>query len=199
MGHSFLRHIQRTRLIVHLLDGSSEDVLADFSQINSELALYDARLGEKAQIVVFNKIDLLEAQARWPGVREALRERGVEAIAISAVTQQNTRELIQQAFQVMSTLPDEVFTEPVTERPVYELEDDEVTFEIIREDKHTFRVSGKRIERAAAMTYWDYEESILRFQKILETLGIVKALKNAGVQPGDTVFIATYELEWSDE
>jgi GTPase len=199
LGHSFLRHIQRTRLIIHMLDGSSEQVLADFSQINSELALYDERLGEKKQIVVFNKMDLPDAQARFPEIEAALSEKGVEVMSISAATQQNVADLVKRVFQVMSTLPDEMFTEPVTESPVYDLKDDELVFEITREGDQKFRVSGKRIERAAAMTYWDYEESIARFQRILETLGISKALEKEGVKAGDTVFIGSHELEWSDE
>src|SRR5262249_30928060 len=76
LGHSFLRHVQRTRVLVHLLNGASENPLADFSQINSELALFDERLAEKPQIVVFTKMDLPEAQARWPEVEAALKARG---------------------------------------------------------------------------------------------------------------------------
>jgi GTP-binding protein len=199
LGHSFLRHIQRTRLIIHMLNGENEHVLADYSQINSELALYDERLGEKKQIVVFNKMDLPDAQTRFPEIEAALSEQGIEVMSISAATQQNVADLIKRVFQVMSTLPDEMFTEPVTERPVYDLKDDELVFEITREGNQKFRVSGKRIERAAAMTYWDYEESIARFQRILETLGISEALEKEGVKAGDTVFIGKHELEWSDE
>jgi GTPase len=73
-----------------------------------------------------------------------------------------------------------------------------MTFEIARQPDGSFRVSGARIERAAAMTYWDYEEAVLRFQKILETLGISDALEEAGIQVGDTVYIGSHELEWSD-
>jgi GTP-binding protein len=199
LGHSFLRHVQRTRLLIHMLDGATDTVLADYSQINTELALFDENLGEKPQIVVFNKIDLPDAQARWPEVQRALLQRGVEVIPISAATHQNTGDLVKRVFQVMSTLPDEIFTEPVTERPVYDLSDDEMAFDVTRKGTNGFRVSGRRIERAAAMTYWDYEEAVARFQQILETLGVSRALEEAGVQPGDTVYIGNHELEWSDE
>ena len=199
LGHSFLRHIQRTRLLIHMLDGATDTALADYSQINTELALFDENLAKKQRIVVFNKIDLPEAQARWPEVQRTLRQYGVEAIPISAATHQNTGDLINKIFQVMSTLPDEIFTEPVTERPVYDLSDDELVFDIISESKNSFRVSGRRIERAAAMTYWDYEEAVARFQQILEAMGVSKALEAAGVQPGDTVYIGDHELEWSED
>jgi GTP-binding protein len=182
-----------------MLDGATDTVLADYSQINTELALFDENLAKKPQIVVFNKIDLPEAQARWPDVQRVLQQRGVEVIPISAATHQNTDDLVKKIFQVMSTLPDEIFTEPVTERPVYDLADDEMAFDVTRKGTNSFRVSGRRIERAAAMTYWDYAEAVARFQQILETLGVSKALEEAGVQPGDTVYIGNHELEWSDE
>jgi GTPase len=196
LGHSFLRHVQRTRMLIHLLDGSSEDPLADYSQINSELALYDPRLKERPKIVVLNKMDLPDVQARWPEIEKALKARGVQPLAISAAVQQNIQELIQRVFQTISMLPDEPVHE-VVETPVYELEEDDF-FEVTRDEHGDFHVKGKRIERAAAMTYWDYDEAVQRFQRILETLGITRALEEAGVQPGDTVYIGDYELEWSD-
>jgi GTP-binding protein len=76
LGHSFLRHIQRTRVLIHLLDGADENPLADFNQINAELALFDERLGQKPQIVVLNKMDLPEAQQHWPQIEAALQARG---------------------------------------------------------------------------------------------------------------------------
>ncbi|MEQ8674406.1 MAG: GTPase ObgE [Aggregatilineales bacterium] len=198
LGHAFLRHVQRTRLLVHVLDGSSESVLADYSQINSELALYDENLADKPQIVVFNKIDLPEAQARWGEVEAELKKRGVEPLQISAATQGNIRELIQQVFHAYSELPE---LEPIVdsdEIPLYEMPEDDMTFEVEREFEGVYRVSGKRVERAAAMTYWDYEEAVLRFQNILEALGVSSALETAGVKAGDTVYIGDHELEWTD-
>ncbi|TLN27488.1 GTPase ObgE, partial [bacterium] len=89
LGFAFLRHVQRTRVLIHLLDGLSEDPLADYSQINSEMALFDPNLGTKPQIVAFNKMDLPDVQERWPGIKKALAERGVEAMPISAATNEN--------------------------------------------------------------------------------------------------------------
>ncbi|MBI1280229.1 MAG: GTPase ObgE [Anaerolineaceae bacterium] len=197
LGHSFLRHVQRTRVLVHLLNGASEDPIADYSQINSELALYDEKLAEKPQIVVFTKMDLPEAQERWLQVKAFLNTRGVEPISISAATQQNIKPLIQRIFATVDALPP-VEQVPVAETPLYELPEEEVVFTIVREDTGVYRVSGRRIERAASMTHWDYEDAIMRFQQILETLGISAALEEAGVQVGDTVYIGDYELEWAD-
>ncbi len=197
LGHSFLRHVQRTRVLVHLLNGASENPIADYSQINSELALYDERLAEKPQIVVFTKMDLPEAQERWPEVKAFLNKQGIEPMSISAATQQNVKDLIQRVFATVDALPPVEIT-PIEEKPVYELAEEEVVFNIVREDNGAYRVVGRRIERAASMTHWDYEDAVMRFQDILETLGVSAALVEAGVQVGDTVYIGDYELEWAD-
>jgi GTP-binding protein len=84
------------------------------------------------------------------------------------------------------------------EVPVYGLGEDDMTFKVSRRPDGSFQVSGKRIERAAAMTYWDYEDALMRFQRILEAMGVSEALINAGVQVGDTVYIGEIELEWGE-
>jgi GTPase len=197
LGFSFLRHVQRTRALVHLLNGASENPLADYNQINVELALYDERMAHKPQLVVYNKMDLPEAQERWPEVEKALKARGVEPIAISAATQQDVRSLVQRILQLVDSLPKEVVPPPA-EMAVYELPQEEIPFMVAREEEGVYRVSGKRIERAAAMTYWDNDDAILRFQNILEALGVSNALEEAGVQVGDTVYIGDHELEWTE-
>ncbi len=196
LGHAFLRHVQRTRVLIHLLDGLSDDPFADFNQINAELALFDANLGERPQIVVLNKMDLPDVQRRWEGLRQALQARGHDVMAISATTHEQVDQLVDRVFALLDSLPADS-TEEVVEAPVYRLEDD-IPFTIIRGDSGAYHVTGERIERAAAMTYWDYEEAVQRFQRTLEVLGITEALEQAGVQTGDTVFIGEYELEWGE-
>jgi GTP-binding protein len=196
LGHDFLRHIQRTRVLVHLLDGAAEDPLADFHQINTELALFDDRLGEKPQIVVVNKMDLPQTQEYWPLIRDELKKLGYDPMNISAATHQNVRAVINRAVQALDALPDE---EPeVAELPVYQLGENPLAFTVSREPDGSFRVAGRRIERAVAMTYWDYDQAVTRFQRILESMGITAALEEAGVKSGDTVFIGDMELEWGD-
>ena len=198
LGHAFLRHIQRTRVLVHLLDGAGDDPLADYNQINVELSLFDDKLAEKPQIVVFNKMDLPQAQEQWPKIESELKKRGVQPLAISAATQHNVQSLIQEMFRVIDSLPEQEVRLVSDEAPVYALPEDEVPFEIKRADDASFHVTGKRIERAAAMTYWDYDEAIARFQTILETLGVTQALEDAGVKAGDTVYVGDFELEWTE-
>ncbi|MGB7338546.1 MAG: GTPase ObgE [Phototrophicaceae bacterium] len=198
LGHAFLRHVSRCRVLIHVIDGMSDDPVADFNQINTELSLYDKTMSEKPQIVVFNKMDLLEAQEYFPLVEEELKKRGVEIMPISAVAQQNINQLIQRAFYEISQLPDLNADEELYEMPVYELDDDAPIFTLNKTDEGIYIVTGERIERAAAMTYWDYDQAVLRFQKILSLLGVSAALREAGVEPGDTVFIGKHELEWAD-
>lgn len=194
LGDTFLRHIQRTRVLIHLLDGLTEDPLLDFAQINSELALFDPGLAEKPQVVALNKLDLAEVQARWPEIEAALKEKGQEPMAISAVSGQNVSTLLYRALELLRETPEPT---EVAEMPVYRFEEDPRHFEISR-TLSGWRVSGEAIERAAAMTYWEYDQSIRRFQRILDSLGITEALREAGVQPGDSVEIGDYELEWHD-
>lgn len=196
LGHEFLRHIQRTRVLIHLLDGSAEDPVADFHQINTELALFDERLGQKPQVIGVNKMDLPQTQERWPAIRDQLQKLGYDPIPISAATHDNVRPLLYRALQTLDTLPEEPREE--VELALYQLEENPLAFTITREADGAFRVSGKRIERAVAMTYWDYDQAVNRFQRILESMGIVDALKEAGVKPGDSVFIGDMELEWED-
>jgi GTPase len=196
LGHDFLRHIQRTRVLIHLLDGMGEDPLLDFAQINSELALFDPALGRKPQVVALNKMDLPEVQARWPDVEKELNRRGYKAFAISAVSGENVRPLLYRASQLLEETKQEYEIEE-DERPVYRPETDPREFNIQQVDEG-FRVSGAAIERAAAMTYWEHDQSVRRFQRILQTLGIEEALRKAGVKEGDTVFIGDYELEWAE-
>lgn len=197
LGHAFLRHVQRTRMIIHVLDGSSDDPVADYNQIKSELALFDDRLADRPEIVVINKLDLPDVREYLPLMQEQLAERGlVDTLAISALTRENVTGLIQRVFEMSPQSPD-LFLHPAGELPKYELEDSDVSFEINQENS-VYYVNGAGIERAAAMTYWDYEEAVARFQKTLETLGIAQALQAAGVQDGDTVYVGEYELEWSE-
>lgn len=197
LGHAFLRHVQRCRVLIHVLDGISSDPLADFNQINTELALYDENLAKKTQIVVFNKIDLPDAQAMLALLEDQIKERGIDLIPISAATRQNIDTVIQRAFYEVAQLP------PLEDAPAemlrtYGLDEEAPIFTLEKTEDNVYVVRGERIERAAAMTYWDYDQAVLRFQKILEILGITAALEAAGVQPGDTVYIGEHELEWSD-
>jgi GTP-binding protein len=193
LGHQFLRHVERTRLLIHLLDGAGTDPLADYEAINRELEQFSERLAAKPQIAVLNKMDLPDAQAWWPLVQESMRDRGVEVHAISAVSREGVRELMQRTLALLRTLPP---SEPVAEAPaVFRPAEREEAFTIER-DLDDWRVRGVQIERIAAMTPFVLPEAAARFQRQLRAMGVVEALERAGVQPGDMVHIGEHELEW---
>ncbi len=198
LGDQFLRHVERCRVLIHLLNGLSPDPVGDWEAINQELELFNPRLAAKPQIVAFNKMDLPEVRERWPEVRQALLDRGVEdPMAISAATGEGVPALLQRVLSLLDRLPKE--PEAVAEEPrVFRPEPDEAEFTIER-DGDVWRVKGKRVERAAAMTNWEYYEAVQRFQRILEAMGVTQALEEAGVQDGDTVIIGDTELVWGDQ
>jgi GTP-binding protein len=195
LGHEFLRHVERTRVLIHLLDGSAADPLEDWAMINQELAMYDSHLEGKPQLVVLNKMDLPDAVAWEPLIAERMEEEDLPFFSISAVTGQEVRQMLGRARQMLDETP---LPQPVVEtRLVLRPEPDEESFEILREAEG-WRVKGKRIERIAAMTYWEFEATTRRFQQFLDNMGISKALVEAGVNEGDTVFIGDETLEWSE-
>jgi len=196
LGHDFLRHIQRTRVLIHILDGLSEDPVADYSQINSELSLFDPNLAKKPQLVALNKIDQPEVQARLAEIQKKFKKLKVELMTISALARTNTRDLLIKAHQKLADAP--ALEEVELPLPVYRPKEDPREFAVTREGGNEWRISGVAIERAASMTYWQHDGSVRRFQKIMETLGVDEALRKAGVQEGDTVAIGEFELEWQE-
>ncbi len=192
LGHQFLRHVERTRLLIHLLDGASADPLADFEKINEELALFNPQLARKPQVVVLNKMDLPQAQELWPRIRREMKTLGLEAMSISAVTGQGVPALLRRLVDLLNSLPRK--TPVVEEVKVFRLEEEE-PFNIIQEEDG-WRVQGAEIERVVAMTNWEYDEAVMRFQRIMEAMGVSAALEEAGIKVGDTVRIGDVELEW---
>lgn len=197
LGFEFLRHVQRTRVLIHLLDGLSQDPVADYSQINTEMSLFDPNLTRKPQIVAVNKIDQPEARERLPELKRQLKKRGVNHVwEISALARTNVRELLLAAVQKLAETP--ALTEVEAPLPVYRPPEDPKEFTLRRESDGSWRVSGTAIERAAKMTYFEHPGSLRRFQKLMETLGVDDALRKAGVEEGDTVLIGEFEFEWQE-
>ena len=195
LGHDFLRHIQRTRVLIHMIDGLAEDPLADFSQINNELSLFDTKLGDKPQIVVLNKIDQPDVQERLKAIKASFKKQKVELITASAMARTNTRDILIAAYRKLGEMPVEEVEETL---PVYKPDVDPNLFEVTQEETDKWRITGVAIERSAKMTYWEHDGSIRRFQKLMERLGVDKALREAGIQEGDTVYVGSFELEWKD-
>jgi GTP-binding protein len=204
LGHEFLRHIQRTRLLIHMLDGASpdRDPWQDFQSINKELREYDVRLAERPQIVVLNKIDLPEAQEKWETVKSHAEAAGYPVFAISAAAQQGTDELMQYASRRLREIQQEE-AERAAAQPFAEMEgpvlrpQPEDAFTVSKENG-VFVVRGRRVERAVGMTKQESEESMDRLQITLAKMGVTKALEEAGVKVGDTVRFGKVELYWGE-
>jgi GTP-binding protein len=195
LGTAFLRHIQRTKVLIHVIDGGSEDPLVDFSQVNTELALFDEHLASKPQVVAINKIDLPQVRERVPELQRAFEKKGLRPLTISALARTGLRDLLHDALQLLQSSR----IEPVEEAlPEYRAETDAVTYEILRDPDGAWRVTGRAVERAAEMTYWEYDEAVRRFQGLLERVGVEDDLRQAGVKEGDIVRIGEHELEWQD-
>ncbi|GIN22663.1 MAG TPA: GTPase ObgE [Bacillus bacterium] len=205
LGHQFLRHVERTRVIVHVIDMSAaegRDPYEDFITINEELEKYNLRLMERPQIIVANKMDMPEAEGNLEEFQAKLQE-DYPIFPISALTRQGLRQLlfaIADKLEVTPEFPlyDEIDIEKAVNRVVYKHEETEVPFTITRAPDGSFVVSGARVERLFKMTDFSREESVRRFARQLRSLGVDNALRQRGAKDGDTVRLLDYEFEFLD-
>jgi len=204
LGHEFLRHIDRTRLLIHMLDGASleRDPWQDFQTINQELREYDERLAARPQIVVLNKMDLPEAQERWPALKAKAEAAGYPVFAISAAAHQGTDELMQYTVRRLHEIRQEEAERAASEintdmtGPVLRpLPDDAFT---VTKEKGVYIVRGKRVGRLVSMTDLENEEGMDRLQVTMAKMGVTKALEEAGVKVGDVVRFGKVELYWGE-
>jgi GTP-binding protein len=195
LGHAFLRHVERTRVLVHVVDGSGRDPEWDHGVIRDELEAHDPALLEKPMLVVFNKLDVPAAQEGWPAFRQARERASQDAIAVSAITGEGIPALRERLATLLPSLDDLGAPPEPAGVVVHRPEGMSDGFVVDREDG-AFRVRGKRIERIAAQTNFEVEESAERFQRDLARLGIDAELRRAGIAPGDLVRIGASELEW---
>eukprot|EP00877_Chromochloris_zofingiensis_P006026 jgi/Chrzof1/1677/Cz10g16250.t1 len=216
LGHHFLRHVQRCRALVHVIDGSSPDPIGDFKAINLELELFNPELTDKPQVVAYNKTDLPDSGDYWEFVQEYLvEEEGVDPahiFPISAVTGRGVTDLVRAVRKVVDELgPAAIAMETDalnrTELPrrLTDIRMDDFSIEhdpaiSLPGGRKVYIVQGQAIERFTQMTNWNYYEAVKRFQRILEVSGINEALRKAGIQEGDTVVLGEEsEFVWSDE
>ena len=212
LGHQFLRHCQRCKVLVHVIDGTSPDPLGDFDAIQTELRLFSPALAGKPQVVAYNKMDVPDSSDYWDEIQVGLRERGVldeDILAMSAVAQVGVSEVVRRVRRVLDDLPAEdetaeaVITSGEVERDALRRADARIgEFSIEEQPGFTprvFIVRGEAIERFAQMTDWSYYEATRRFQGVLDAAGITKALRAKGIEEGDTVVIGDMEFEHSDE
>ena len=195
LGHAFLRHVARTRVLVHVVDGADRDPAWDYEVIREELRAHDPELLEKPIVVVYNKVDLVAAKENWVAFRDHRHREGVPVLPVSAETGEGLEALREELGLILPSA--DVFDLPPEAAGVvvHRIEPADLGFEVAREGE-AFRVRGRRIERLVAQTNFDNEESAERFQRDLARLGVDAALRKAGVVPGDSVRIGRTELEW---
>jgi len=192
LGEEFLRHIERTRLIVHVVDLAREEPLADIAVVDAELAAYGRGLMDRPRLFALNKVDLFDGRARAADIASAL---GPDAIAISAATGEHVAELLRRIF---ATCPPRavVAAAPATERRIaFAGRSRDWT---VKKEKDGFRVQGDRVERLATGLDWESPDAAAYFQRLLQKNGIERELRRLGVSDGDTVRIGAKELEWSE-
>ena len=198
LGLQFLRHIERTRLLLHVIDVSGTEgrnPVEDFKVINEELKQYSEKLAKRKQIIVANKIDSMQDESLYKELEKMAKEKGIEIFKISAVTGEGLKELLTRVTEVLKILPKEEIVE-IKQRKVYTLEEKQ-EFTITKEDG-MFIVDGPGVQRIMRRVNLEDNESMHYFQKCLEELGVNEALKEAGVKEGDTVKVVDWELEWYD-
>ena len=196
LGHAFLRHVERTRILIHVVDGSGRDPAWDHDVIREELRAHDPALLEKPMLVAFNKLDRPTAVEAWPAFRAARLAAGEDVLAISAVKGTGL-EALRERIAALLPSGDELGAPPEPAGVVvHRIEAMGDGFSVERLEDGAFRVRGKRIERIAAQTNFTVEESAERFQRDLAKLGIDTELRRAGIVTGDLVRIGATELEW---
>ena len=199
LGIQFLRHVERTRLLLHVIDiagTEGRDPVDDFNKINEELKKYSEKLAGRKQIIVANKADSMQNENNYKELEKLAKEKGIEIFKISAVTGDGLKELFNHVAEEIKKLPKEDIVEP-EERMVYTLEEEEEPFTIIRNNDE-FTVEGPAIDRLMARVNTEDSESLAYLQRMLKKLGIDDALRKKGVKEGDTVNILDWVFEWYD-
>lgn len=196
LGHDFLRHIERTKILIHVIDVSGiegRDPIEDYEKINAELAKYSEKLSRKQQIVAANKIDLLGDSDNLERLVDYMAAHGVEVYPICAMTGEGMDKLLERVW----TMLEEYVEEPdeTTEEVVYKAQN-KPDFEVKRDDDGAFVITGARIENLVAMTNFDDDQSLRRFQRIWRYMELDKLLQEHGIQDGNTVRIYSMEFEY---
>ncbi len=194
LGHDFLRHIERTRVIIHMVDAASvegRDPVEDIYAINRELEAYNPEIAARPQIIAANKIDAIWEEENSPvdRIRQEFEPKGIKVCPISAVSGQGLKELMYEVQRILDTMEDKpvVFEQEFFPEEMFVQENLPYTVERSAEEPDTYLVEGPRIEKMLGYTNLDSEKGFAFFQKFLKDTGILEELEKAGIQEGDTV------------
>lgn len=202
LGIEFLRHVERTKLLLHVIDVSGSegrDPVEDYRVINKELKKFSERLASKKQIVVANKVDVMQDETGLEKLKAVCEAEGVELLEISAVSQLGTEELVDRVYNVLQDMPEEnvIVEDESFEEITLETEKLDDTFYISKENGE-YVVTGKPIERLMKKVNVGNLESLQYLHRVLKSMGVIKELENMGINPGDTVDILGYKLEYEE-
>lgn len=198
LGHEFLRHIERSRVLIHVLDiagSEGRDPLSDFEIINNELEIYSPALAQKKQIVAGNKIDLITNQTELEKIKQQIESKGYSFFPICTLTGEGIKPLLEKAWSILQETETTTFDNQ-EKAIVYELPQNEFKIEY---DGHVYSVIGKRVEKLVAMTDFDNSVSLRRFNKAWKFMGLDKLLKKEGIKEGDTVNLYGIEFSFSEK
>jgi len=196
LGHEFLRHVERTRILLHLVDVSGiegRNPIEDFDTINNELKLHSEKLAEKPQIVLANKADIPQFEENFEKFREELEERGYKVFKISAATRQGVREVLNYTLEFLSNIVDEEEELEITDIEELRVQEEEMRVEV---EDGIYVVTGGNVRKIVGSTNFDDYESMQYFQRALIKCGAIKMLEKAGIQEGDTVYMYGIEFEF---
>ncbi|WP_258871066.1 Obg family GTPase CgtA, partial [Halobacillus trueperi] len=202
LGHQFLRHVERTRLLLHVIDMSGmegRDPYEDYVTINNELSSYDQRLENRPQIIVANKMDIPDSKENLERFKEQLGNEDIPIYSISTVTRDGLDELLYAVADKLDQIPkQEEQVEEVDERVIYKFEKEEAPFKITRDDDGAYVLYGEKIESLFKRTDFSHDQSINRFARQMRSMGVDEALRKRGAKDGDTVRLMDYEFEFVD-
>jgi GTP-binding protein len=196
LGLAFLKHIERTRLLIHIIDASGSegrDPLHDFEAINQELESYHPGLASRPQVIALNKIDMADEQ-KLAALTAELESRGYKVFTICAAINEGVTALIHHVAAVLQTLPKTLLTDTVAEKTLYKYEPDDLF--TVRKDGDVYRVEGSWIETLVNSTNFDDTDSLQYFQRLIRKKGVIAALEKAGVKEGDMVSLHDLEFEF---
>ena len=198
LGHDFLRHVERCRFLLHIIDGTEENPIKNYQIINAELAKYSEKLSHLYQIVAINKIDAIEPE-KINELKQEFDKLGIKPYFISAVTGENIESLKHELENKVNTIEKPV-SEVNVEEDLAATDNNDGYWDVQKISKDTFMVTGGRIIRISQVTDPRSTEQIIRFQNIMISMGIMDELKRIGIQNGDTIIVGKLELEyWDDE
>jgi GTP-binding protein len=195
LGHDFLRHVARTKMLIHLIDGSSASPVDDMIRVNNELSLYDSALAQKFQLVAVNKIDLPEVRARLAEIRDAFHAAGLSPLFISAATGEGVSEFMAEAMEMVSQVTAERGAEEKVVKKIFHPQP-RVASPSVHKEGDTFVIVAPELERIVAKSGVSSPEVLGQIRRQFTRLGVSKALGKVGVKPGDKVRCGSLEWEW---